>query len=224
MGRPLLSRWIGFLADHIVPGTFFLLVGIANLESALRAAFGESATLDQSARTWLALSKGGSAAFYLLVASLFTFRAARRGPHAGPVGIVVALAGSFAFSFLGLLPTVETAPERTMPAFIIGQVGLVLAIISLLSLGRFFGVFPEARGLVRHGPYRYVRHPLYLAEIIASVGIVLPILSIWSVGLFVVFVALQYARAILEERALTATIPEYADYARHTWRIIPGIH
>jgi protein-S-isoprenylcysteine O-methyltransferase Ste14 len=222
----LLARWLRYFTDHVAPGTLCVLVGLANLQTAYVAGMGQGVALDldPNARAWLAVNKAGTAAFFLLVAYLFTVRAPRRGPRAGPLGVLVALAGTFAFSFQGLLPPVEPSPERTIPSFVIGIIAMLLAIIALLSLGRFFGVFPEARGLVRHGPYRYVRHPLYLAEIIASVGIVLPILSVWSVGLFIAFVALQYWRAILEERALTAAIPEYAEYARHTWRIIPGIH
>jgi protein-S-isoprenylcysteine O-methyltransferase Ste14 len=102
--------------------------------------------------------------------------------------------------------------------------GLVFAIVSLASLGRSFGIFPEARRLVTHGPYRWVRHPLYLAEITGALGGLLSSISIPTVAPFAVFVVLQYWRAMYEERALVQAFPEYAEYARKTWRILPGIH
>jgi hypothetical protein len=39
------------------------------------------------------------------------------------------------------------------------------------SLGRSFSIMAESRQLVTTGPYRFVRHPLYLAEEIAMVSI-----------------------------------------------------
>jgi protein-S-isoprenylcysteine O-methyltransferase Ste14 len=223
---PAVVHWLQLFADHVVPGTLCVLVGIANWQVAYAAwlADGAAMGLDPAARTWLILNKLVAGGFFLLVAYLFTVRAPRRGPRAAPLAAIIALAGTFAFSFLGLLPPTEPSPERTIPGVAITTIGTLFACFALFNLGRFFGVFPEARGLVTHGPYAVIRHPVYLAEIIVAVGIVLPIFSIWSVGLFIVFVALQYARAILEERALTAAIPEYAAYAKRTWRIIPGIH
>ena len=51
--------------------------------------------------------------------------------------------------------------------------GLAFAIGSVAVLGRCFGILPDVRGLVTHGPYRWVRHPLYLGELTAVLGIVL---------------------------------------------------
>jgi protein-S-isoprenylcysteine O-methyltransferase Ste14 len=226
------ARWMGLIADHVVPGTLCLLVGIANWQTAYAAfhGVGPVETLDVGARAWLILNKLVQGGFFLLVAYLFTVRAPRRGPRAGALPAIIALAGTFALMFIGLpthmglLPPMDPSPHLTIPGTIITIIGTLFAIYALAALGRFFGVFPEARGLMTRGPYAHVRHPVYLAEIIVSVGMILPILSGWTVALFIVFVALQYARAVLEERALTAAIPEYAEYARRTWRIIPGIH
>ena len=93
--------------------------------------------------------------------------------------------------------------------------------LSVLALGRCFGVLPEARGLVTRGPYRLVRHPVYLGEIAACVGLLLAAFSVWNVGCFVVLCAAQWVRMGLEERALEDTFPEYAAYAARTPRLIP---
>ena len=102
--------------------------------------------------------------------------------------------------------------------------GLGIAIASVVCLGRCFGVLPDVRGLVTRGPYRLVRHPLYLGELLASLGIVLgaespgPALGSWLVCL-----VLQLVRTRYEEQTLLAEFPEYADYAARTRRLLPGL-
>jgi len=223
---PSLGRWLRLFADHVVPASLCLLVGIVQLQAAILYWNGQgiASGLDGFERSWLIAHKVSGASFYLLVGLLFAVRAPRRGPKARPLGVAVALAGVFVLTAQGLLPTVDAAPERMIPSVLLIVGGMALSLVSLASLGRFFGVFPEARGLAMRGPYSRVRHPLYLAEILIAGGLVLPVLSVWTLALLLAFVGLQYWRARLEERALTQTFPEYAAYAARTWRIIPGIH
>ena len=44
--------------------------------------------------------------------------------------------------------------------------GLLLALWALFALGFSFSIAPEDRGVVMRGPYRLVRHPMYLGELI----------------------------------------------------------
>jgi len=61
--------------------------------------------------------------------------------------------------------------------FILGSVisilGLTLAITSLFYLWRSFSMMIEARTLVTKGPYRLIRHPLYLGETLGLLGVTL---------------------------------------------------
>ena len=102
--------------------------------------------------------------------------------------------------------------------------GLIFAIASLAFLGRCFGILPDVRGLVTRGPYRVVRHPLYLGELTSLLGIALGA-DRWllAVALWLVAVGLQLVRTKYEERSLRAEFPEYSQYAERTKRLIPGV-
>jgi hypothetical protein len=80
----------------------------------------------------------------------------------------------------------------------------------------------QACRLVRHGPYRLIRHPLYVAEEISIRGAVLHFLSPLTTALFVLHCAIQIRRMMYEESVLTRVFPKYQYYyAASTARVIP---
>lgn len=125
------------------------------------------------------------------------------------------------------LPAVTDVPEKGW-GLAIGSVvtlaGLSWSVVSLRTLGRAFSVMPEARTLVRRGPYAVVRHPLYLGELAATLGIVVSGPTAAAAGLWAALVFLQCYRADHEEHVLTAALPDYASYR---WdvrsRVVPGV-
>ena len=98
-----------------------------------------------------------------------------------------------------------------------------LSLISLLTMGKLFGIRPALRGLVTNGPYRFVRHPMYLSYLLADIGYNL---QEWNfVTLLMVLVgwmSLVY-RIGAEERVLSqhAGWPAYLALVRY--RLFPGI-
>ena len=89
--------------------------------------------------------------------------------------------------------------------------GLLFAIASVAFLGRCFGVLPDVRGLVMRGPYRLVRHPLYLGELPACwASSSAPSAGRPRFGAWLVCLGLQLVRTRYEERSLRAEFPEYA--------------
>jgi protein-S-isoprenylcysteine O-methyltransferase Ste14 len=107
--------------------------------------------------------------------------------------------------------------------FGLGFVGAVFSIWSISYLKRSFGLRAAVRTLVTTGPYRRIRHPLYLGEIVHIFGIA--ILSGTPIGLYLFAAALvlQVLRAKVEERKFLRTLPEYADYKRRTGFLWPKL-
>jgi protein-S-isoprenylcysteine O-methyltransferase Ste14 len=121
-----------------------------------------------------------------------------------------------------VLPLVAPYPEQVPPVVLtVGVSGYALVLWSLLTLGSRFGIAPADRGLVAHGPYRFVRHPMYLGELVLRLALVStspqPFLA---TGLFLALTAIQVLRAIREEHIISG-YPAYALQVR--FRLIPGV-
>ncbi|NIC42170.1 isoprenylcysteine carboxylmethyltransferase family protein [Aquabacterium sp. A08] len=89
-----------------------------------------------------------------------------------------------------------------------------------------FHIRPEPRPdgrLVCHGPYRWVRHPMYTAVLLLAAGAAAWLASGLAWGLWGALVAVLVAKARLEERWLLARYPAYAAYRQRTWRLFPGV-
>jgi protein-S-isoprenylcysteine O-methyltransferase Ste14 len=84
----------------------------------------------------------------------------------------------------------------------------------------------EERGhkVVAQGPYRFVRHPMYLGIILFMFSIPLVLGSGWAEVPALIIAILFVIRTTLEDRTLREELPGYQDYAKHVkFRLIPGI-
>ena len=121
-----------------------------------------------------------------------------------------------------LLRPTDTAGFLRLGA-VIQVTGMVMVAAGLLSLRRSFAVVPGNRGICDGGPYRIVRHPIYISELIALLGAVLasPAVTNWIIWLCEC--GLQFARARAEEDFLAAD-PVYRAYReRVPYRLLPGL-
>jgi steroid 5-alpha reductase family enzyme len=78
--------------------------------------------------------------------------------------------------------------------------------------------------VISTGPYAVVRHPMYSSIMLFFVGAPMLLGSNWGLVFAPLFLVLFAIRARIEERALVAGLPGYADYAaRVRYRLLPGI-
>jgi protein-S-isoprenylcysteine O-methyltransferase Ste14 len=77
--------------------------------------------------------------------------------------------------------------------------------------------------LVTSGPYRHLRHPMYLGQACIALGAPLTLGSRWVVWLAVPAAVLLVARVTLEDAALARTYPEHARWAAQTKRLVPFV-
>jgi len=125
---------------------------------------------------------------------------------------------------LGLLarPADGIVPE--FAGAILQSSGWALQMASKIYLGRAFGLVAARRGnLVTGGPYRIVRHPMYLGHAISYVGFVLANASLVNAAVYAAVSGSIVWRILAEDRVL-AEHDGYAGYAEKVrYRLIPGI-
>jgi protein-S-isoprenylcysteine O-methyltransferase Ste14 len=74
------------------------------------------------------------------------------------------------------------------------------------------------------GPYRYVRHPSYLAMLVCYVAVPLALSSLWALVPAALTAGVLIARTALEDRALVAELKGYRRYTeRVRYRLVPGV-
>lgn len=167
------------------------------------------------------------AAAFVFYAMQLTFCLTRRLPVAKSDGFgpraAAMLGANFNFALL-LLPLVALSGSWALLSATLTIGGTLASIAVLFHLGRSFSIFPEGRRLVTHGPYRLIRHPLYLAEIISMLGIMLQFKQPWAALIVLVTIGFQFRRMAYEEDVLVQSFPAYAAYRRVTARLIPGLY
>ena len=117
---------------------------------------------------------------------------------------------------LSLLPDVVAA---TLVAL-----GLGLNIAAKLALWRSFGLSAANRGVRKGGPYKYVRHPMYLGYFITQVAFLLANLTISNAIKYFVTWAFQILRIREEEKFLLKDESYQELTQRVRFRLVPGVY
>jgi protein-S-isoprenylcysteine O-methyltransferase Ste14 len=77
--------------------------------------------------------------------------------------------------------------------------------------------------LVTSGPYRYLRHPMYVGQALIAVGAPLTLGCRWVVWLALPALLVLGLRMVSEEAALARTFPDYGGWAARAKRLIPFV-
>ena len=127
---------------------------------------------------------------------------------------------------LPLLASRHAAHSALVPlqvCVVIMLTGLWIEISAKLALGRRFGIVAANRGIEISGPYRFVRHPMYVGYTIVHIGFLMAFPSLWNATLYSTELLIQLARLLREERLLKQDAG-YREYAsRVPYRVLPMI-
>lgn len=139
------------------------------------------------------------------------------------------------FALLMLFVPVPGLGIRFVPAMLVSALAglavqtlaLLLAVWARRHLGRNWSAAIAVavdHQLVRSGPYRVLRHPIYTAVLGMFYGTAIASGTLHALG-GAAIMTMAYARKIrLEERNLRNEFgPAYEEYRRATWALIPGV-
>lgn len=171
----------------------------------------------------------------LLIAALFLLRRPDAPPRdPGPLGSDAAGpeakgpgrgAWPTALAWIGTFLPFFLRPAGVLTPLSAGMqiIGMIAILLSLGALGRSFGLSPARRDIVTRGPYGWVRHPLYAAELLYFLGIVIAAPQAANLTVWGALALIQVRRALNEERCL-AEDARYRDYLEAVrFRFVPGL-
>ena len=155
-----------------------------------------------------------------IIVLLLVFRRESRRLSRRPWDWLVALGGTF--TVLLVRPaTAAVAPESVGVALQLA--GTLFEGYGKVYLGRSFGIVAADRGIVVGGPYRIVRHPIYLGYLVTHVGFLLANWSSRNIAIYIIEYCFQVARILSEERLLKKDDGYRAYCERVRCRLIPGV-
>ena len=135
---------------------------------------------------------------------------------------------AFALMVVGLVWLVARGEvlAQSVPGLALQATAVLLMIAARVTFGvRSFhaAANPTAGGLVTHGPYRWLRHPIYAAILYFIWSTAVDHRSLHAIAAALLVTAGAGVRMYAEESLLTTTYPEYAAYRARTARVIPFV-
>jgi protein-S-isoprenylcysteine O-methyltransferase Ste14 len=156
-----------------------------------------------------------------MLVAMFLVRREASASNLSAVALAATAVGSFSTLFMAPIDRSDVPSGITVTVQVLG---VVLAIASLGSLRRSFGLAPANRGVKTNGMYRFVRHPLYASYLVTLSGYLLAYPAARNFALVGASLAGQLVRMSLEERLLLRD-RAYARYAERTrFRLVPGLY
>jgi protein-S-isoprenylcysteine O-methyltransferase Ste14 len=141
------------------------------------------------------------------------------------LGVSAAVAVSYGYPYAQVIYLQRVSGSSLWPegGMVLIVAGALLSIASLWTLGRRFGIRPALRGLTVHGPYRVVRHPMYLSYVLSDIGYNLQEYNVGTVSLVILGWVAMIVRIEREERVM-AHHQEWSLYTNAVgYRLVPGL-
>jgi protein-S-isoprenylcysteine O-methyltransferase Ste14 len=213
------AYWRDIVFSRLLPSLFFSLF----LARGLILLWGGLAGVRTPMDVLFVIQQLLALAYFTMLVVLYAVRLPQRGTDHRWAVVFIAFSGTFSAIAASFLPGGTRRDELVLVADILATAGLAYSVWGLAYLRRSFSIIPEARRLVKGGPYRLSRHPVYLGEIATAIGVNLATAGWLSAIAIVYFITCELLRIRWEERILAATFPnDYPEYARRVPRYLPN--
>jgi protein-S-isoprenylcysteine O-methyltransferase Ste14 len=102
--------------------------------------------------------------------------------------------------------------------------GLAMLVIIQNSYAAATVTVEKGQRVASEGVYKFVRHPMYVGNVIMMVGMPLALGSYWGLLFVLPGIAVLVFRILDEEKLLTQDLPGYREYAQHVrYRLVPNV-
>jgi protein-S-isoprenylcysteine O-methyltransferase Ste14 len=162
-------------------------------------------------------------AFYALLIWCYLRRGRAVATSGSVTGYVAAVTATLLPFTLPLLHGAPPGAGQQYAGYVLVVAGTGWAVWSLRFLGRSISVIAQAREVVDAGPYRLVRHPLYVGELVSGFGVAIVVGTAWAFCAWLALCLLQAYRALREEQVLLQALPGYSSYRARTAALLPGV-
>lgn len=204
-GKPTILTELLSVLSRVVPASYFSIVCYGFWKSFLQ-------TGKWTSLFWM-VSEG-------IIVLLLVIRKPSISLSLRPWDWFVAIGGSF---FVLLVRPTEQYLLPDGVGFALQLIGTLFELYGKAALGKSFGIVAANRGLVLRGPYRMVRHPIYLGYLVTHIGFLLSNWSGRNLAVYAVGYCFQIARIFSEERLLLEE-PSYREYCGQVrYRLVPGV-
>jgi len=140
------------------------------------------------------------------------------------IGFLLIYNRRFAWNFLAdrIIPQNDAI---TIIGLLLTLGGLIFAVWARIALGANWSgtvTIKSGHNLIRRGPYRWIRHPIYTGILLSFLGTILLQGEVRAFAGFALVLLALYRKAKREERFLSEEFGEgFAEHAKHTGMFLP---
>ena len=131
------------------------------------------------------------------------------------------------FSAIGAMAITGPLLASAWYLLVVEAAGLVLGIyaIYIMRVGNFNirPIVKETGELVTHGPYRFIRHPMYTAILLVLYPLLIEDFNYFRLSVMIVLSVNLIIKQLFEEGLLKDHFNDYTIYMKSTYRMIPCV-
>lgn len=135
-----------------------------------------------------------------------------------------------ASQFFCLIFVFTTAPviASGYAGILVESLGVFMGVLAIFTMGiGNFNVAPlnkEDGSLVTNGIYKFIRHPMYIGQLLAILPLLIDYFSYARIAVFVLLLITLLLKISFEESHLVTHFEGYKDYQKTSWKLIPYIY